>query len=326
MEKFPDSMWTTLAPEELELCLTFKRQWKNCISVCQNNQSRNIRGKLVKVAHVKWHHRREPRNHLSQNWSYKSMPSAPPSNNRLNIISLPFSRLPGVQVACCTMLWCQAFFGASETSTCRQTLKILAKLLRRNSAGVTAGVNDKVVRNHRMKATPTRTRKVFTTPTPHATGGEHGVLVLRIIYEPCDQSSQTHLSAWDQKVEKVLLLQNQWCFQSISLILHFILRNLHNNTSMKLEKHENNISKKLICRNSWIVSKSSKNRSVLAPQKIMQSLYTKMFEGVWYKIVILKNRKGLHWMTHNQLSASAPAKPPAKRPANAGHNSLGVWI
>ena len=116
------------------------------------------------------------------------------------------SPLPGVQVACCTMLWCQAFFGASETSTCRQTLKILAKLLRRNSAGVTAGVNDKVVRNHRMKATPTRTRKVFTTPTPHATGGEHGVLVLRIIYEPCDQSSQTHLSAWDQKVEKVLLL------------------------------------------------------------------------------------------------------------------------
>lgn len=51
-----------------------------------------------------------------------------------------------------------------------------------------------------------------------------------------------------------------------------------------------------------------------------------MFEGVWYKIVILKNRKGLHSMTHNQLSASAPAKPPAKRPANAGHNSLGVWI
>ena len=96
-EKFPDSMWTTLAPEELELCLTFKRQWKNCISLCQNNQSRNIRGKLVKVAHVKWHHRREPRNHLSQNWSYKSMPSAPPSNNRLNIISLiciPFQNFP----------------------------------------------------------------------------------------------------------------------------------------------------------------------------------------------------------------------------------------
>ena len=51
-----------------------------------------------------------------------------------------------------------------------------------------------------------------------------------------------------------------------------------------------------------------------------------MFEGVRYELVILKNRKALHWTTHSQLSASGPAKPPAKRPANAGHNSLEVWI
>lgn len=37
---------------------------------------------------------------------------------------------------------------------------------------------------------------------------------------------------------------------NLTHILHVILRYLHNNTSMKLEKHENNILKILICRNS----------------------------------------------------------------------------
>ena len=100
---------------------------------------------------------------------------------------------------------------------------------------------------------------------------------------------------------------NQWCFQSISLILHFILRNLHNTTSMKLEKHENNILKKWYVETAESLANPLKIEVFWPPKKSCKVYTQKCLKGCdiksWYSKIA---RVYIEWPTINCLPLLLP--------------------